>query len=136
MTDRTPLFQHVCRWTLDVSFFEEKEMMSLPLIELVDQESLRLFDLPLLSSILQRDRLDAPLKTYAVLNIQHQLGDVAGQVEALIELGAYPSNLHFLPPASTHHTVFEVFVHVHFGVPRENFFPSFYWLRHNEKTYL
>ncbi|CAF0762495.1 unnamed protein product [Didymodactylos carnosus] len=73
-----------------------------------------------------------PLQDYTILNIQHQLGDVTAQTEALIALGALPSNRYFLPPPYTHHREFELFVFKYYGISKENFFQSSsYRLRYN-----
>ena len=101
----------------------------------VKQECIRLENLPLLSSIVKANESTQPLADSIVLNIQHQLGDVTAEVEALIRLGARPSDLYFLPPAYTHHREFEDFVEKHYNVPRENFFPSLYRLRFDYETY-
>lgn len=93
-------------------------------LEQLSSKCLRLADLPLLSSIVQSNEDRQPLKNYVVLNIQHQLGDVTGQVEGLIVLGVQPDDLYFLPPAYTHHREFEAFVQKNFHVPRENFFQA------------
>ena len=103
----------------------------------VPQQCIRVSNLPMLSSIVERAREGQPLKDYTVLNIQHQLGDVAAQTEALLLLGASPSDLYFLPPMYTHHKEFESFVQNHYGVPRDNFFQSStrYRLRYNYDKY-
>ncbi|CAF1131619.1 unnamed protein product [Didymodactylos carnosus] len=90
----------------------------------VPQHCIRLSNLPLLSSIIKLVENNKPLQGYTILNIQHQLGDVTAQTEALIALGALPSNLYFLPPPYTHHREFELFVFNYYGVPKENFFQS------------
>ncbi|CAF2515191.1 unnamed protein product [Rotaria sp. Silwood2] len=90
----------------------------------VHQQCIRLSNLPLLSSIVKSVQNDKPLQDYTILNIQHQLGDVAAQVEASIVLGALPMNIYFLPPSYTHHKDFESFVIKNYGVPKENFFQS------------
>jgi hypothetical protein len=102
----------------------------------VHQRCIRLSDLPLLSSIVKTVQNEKPLENYTVWNIQHELGDVTAQIEALLVLDASPSNLYFLPPPYTHHKGFEQFVIEHFRVPEENFFHAApYCLSYNYEKY-
>jgi hypothetical protein len=101
----------------------------------VPQNCIRLLNVPLLSSIVKSVEDAKPLENFTILNIQHQLGDLSAQTEALIRLGALPCDLYFLPPAYTHHKEFELFVIKHFQVPKENFFQSSYRLRYNYDQY-
>ncbi|CAF0873091.1 unnamed protein product [Rotaria sordida] len=102
----------------------------------VHQQCLRLSDLPLLSSIVKTVQNEKPLENYTIWNIQHELGNVTAQIEALLLLGASPSNLYFLPPPYTHHKGFEQFVIEHFRVPKENWFHAApYCLMYNYEKY-
>ncbi|CAF3217072.1 unnamed protein product [Rotaria sp. Silwood2] len=102
----------------------------------VHQQCIRLSDLSLLSSIVKSVQNAKPLENYTIWNIQHELGDVTAQIEALLVLGASPSNLYYLPPPYTHHKRFEKFVIEHFGVPEENFFHATpYCLSYNYEKY-
>ena len=103
-----------------------------PFEKRVKQECIRLSKLPFVSSLVQSYENVQPLKNYKILNIQHQLGDVAAQTEALIGLGASPSELYFLPPSYTHHKDFEQFVEKYLQIPKENLFSSSaYRLKYN-----
>lgn len=102
----------------------------------VHQRCIRLSDLPLLSSIVNTVENEKPLADYTIWNIQHELGDVTAQIEALLVLGASPSDLYFLPPPYSHHKGFEQFVIEHFQVPVENFFHAApYCLSYNYEQY-
>ncbi|CAF1486490.1 unnamed protein product, partial [Rotaria sp. Silwood1] len=85
------------------------------------QECIRLSNVPLLSSIVKSYKNVKPLKDYTILNIQHELGDVSAQVEALIVLGALPNNFYFLPPSYSHNKQFQLFLIKHFRIPKEKF---------------
>ena len=61
------------------------------------------------------------MKDYTILNIQHELGDVSAQVEALIVLGALPNHLYFLPQSYSYNKQFEIFLSKYFQIPKENF---------------
>ncbi|CAF4085434.1 unnamed protein product [Adineta steineri] len=108
----------------------------IPFEKRVPQECIRLSNVPLLSSIVKSYSKMKPMKNYTILNIQHELGDISAQVEALIVLGALPNDLYFLPPAYSHNKQFELFISKHFQVPKENFFESSsYRLRYNYDKY-
>ncbi|CAF1084472.1 unnamed protein product [Adineta ricciae] len=108
----------------------------IPFHNRVKQECLRLSNVPLLSSIVKQYESIQPLKHYSVLNIQHELGDVSAQVEALIRLGALPKHVYFLPPSYSHNKQFEAFLAKHFHIPKENLFDSSsYRLRYNYDKY-
>ena len=79
---------------------------------------------------------EKPLENYTIWNIQHELGDVTAQIEALLVLGVSPSSLYFLPPPYTYHKGFEQFVIEHFRVSKENFFHAgSYCLSYNYEKY-
>ena len=102
----------------------------------VHQRCVRLSSFPLLSSIVKKVENEKLLENYTVWNIQHALGDVTAQIEALLVLGASPSNIYFLPPSYTHHKSFEQFVIENFGVPEENFYHAApYCLSYNYEKY-
>lgn len=102
----------------------------------VHQRCIRLANLPLLSSIVKTVQDEKPLEHYTVWNIQHELGDMTAQVEALLVLGASPSRLYFLPPPYAYHKNFEEFVIKQFEVPKENFFHAApYCLSYNYEKY-
>lgn len=100
------------------------------------QQFIRLSDLPLLSTIVKKVQHEKPLENYTVWNIQHELGDVTAQIEALLVLGASPSNIYFLPPPYAHRKDFEQFANDHFQMPLENFFhDAFYCLMYDYEKY-
>ncbi|CAF4452193.1 unnamed protein product, partial [Rotaria magnacalcarata] len=102
----------------------------------VHQQCIGLSDLPLLSSIVKEVENEKLLRNYTIWNIQHELGDMAAQIEALLALDALPSNLYFLPPPYTHHKGFEQYIMEHFRVPMENFFHGApYCLSYNYEEY-
>ncbi|CAF3809871.1 unnamed protein product [Rotaria socialis] len=102
----------------------------------VHQQCIGLSDLTLLSSIVKEVENEKLLRNYTIWNIQHELGDMAAQIEALLALGALPSNLYFLPPPYTHHKGFEQYIVEHFRVPVENFFHGTpYCLSYNYEKY-
>ena len=108
----------------------------IPYTARVPQKCIRLSKFPLLWSIVQRFKERQPLLNRTVFNIQHQLGDMTAQTEALIELGARPQDLYFLPPLYFNHRDFESFVMKHYGIPRENLFNSnTYRLRYDYDRY-
>lgn len=108
----------------------------IPFEKRVHQQCVRLSTFPLLSSIVKRVENEKPLENYTVWNIQHALGDVTAQIEALLALGASPSNMYFFPPAYARHKNFDQFVIENFGVPKENFYhgPP-YCLSYNYEKY-
>jgi len=102
----------------------------------VHQRCIRLSEFPLMSSIVESVKNEKPLENCTIWNIQHELGDVTAQIEALLVLGASPSNMYFLPPPYTHHKGFEQFVIENFGVPKENFYHAVpYYLSYDYEKY-
>ncbi|UJR17174.1 hypothetical protein I4U23_004070 [Adineta vaga] len=108
----------------------------IPLENRVKQECIRLSNVALLSSIVKQYQTIQPFKDYTILNIQHELGDVSAQIEALICLGALPQHLYFLPPSYSHNKQFESFLIKYFAIPKENMLDSSsYRLRYTYDKY-
>lgn len=107
-----------------VSRINRSEHSYIPLEQRVKQECIPLKKLEFVSSFVEQFREEKPLKHYKVLNIQHEVGDLTAQSEALLVLGAHPSDLYFLPPCYSQHEKFESFAEKNLKVPRENLFSS------------
>ncbi|MCB9542904.1 MAG: hypothetical protein H6703_10695 [Myxococcales bacterium] len=92
--------------------------------------------LPLLVELVARHRADRPLAGWRCLFIQHQLGDVCCQAEAMLALGIEPKDFWWAPIPYTAHPAVSGALHARTGVPIGNFFGSTYTLRTNYEEYM
>src|SRR5882724_8736577 len=78
-------------------------------------------DMPLLADFVRRREPAQPLRGVTALLIQHQLGNQAPQVEALIRLGLEPKKITWLDIPYTSSSRFRSVIIERLGIPEENF---------------
>jgi S-adenosylhomocysteine hydrolase len=83
-------------------------------------------DMPLLKRFVDRHSPAQPLLGATALFIQHQLGNVGPQVEALVRLGLDPKQIHWLDIPYTSSERFRVEISNRLGIPEENFWVNRY----------
>lgn len=92
--------------------------------------------LPLLAELVERRVQAQELAGWRCLFIQHQLGDVCCQAQAMLALGIQPEEFFWAPIPYTAHPALPEALCERTGVPVQNFFTSCYTLRDNYDAYM
>jgi S-adenosylhomocysteine hydrolase len=95
-----------------------------------------LSELPLLDELVEQYKNIQPLRGWRCLFIQHQLGDVCCQAEAMLALGIAAEDFFWVPIPYTAHPVMPKALSERTGVPLSHFFESSYTLRTNYDDYM
>ncbi|HNN93524.1 MAG TPA: hypothetical protein PKI03_14690 [Pseudomonadota bacterium] len=95
-----------------------------------------LSELPLLTELVERHRGAQPLAGWRCFFIQHQLGDVCCQAQAMLALGIAPADFFWAPIPYTAHPALPRALCERTGVPENHFFQSAYTLRTNYDDYM
>lgn len=92
--------------------------------------------LPILEDLVALHKDAQRLEGWRCLFIQHQLGDVCCQAQAMLALGIAPADFFWAPIPYTAHAAVPTALSERTGVPMSNFFESTYTLRTNYDDYM